>query len=251
MKASGWIPSTEVSVALVRKRIDVWKTNLCDISLKQLSATVLSEDEERRASQAKYKASGERFRACRACVRDVLARYLHNVHAHEIEFRRGEHGKLLLRDNDELSFNVSHSGNMGLIAVTTGMDIGVDVETAGRTIGRMHALARRSFGDGEMRQLEAAGSDEKMRTFLQLWTRKEAFVKCTGEGIQRGLRSFEVDVRSGTVLVADDTAQPKCEWTVRDVSVDDRHIGALCYSYSTVHGSAVAPHLRHLQWRAT
>lgn len=56
MKASGWIPSTEVSVALVRKRIDVWKTNLCDISLKQLSATVLSEDEERRASQAKYKA---------------------------------------------------------------------------------------------------------------------------------------------------------------------------------------------------
>lgn len=192
---------------------------------------------------------GEQFRTCRACVRDVLARYLRNVHAHEIEFRTGEHGKLFLRDNDELSFSVSHSGDMGLVAVTTGMDVGIDVERADRYIRRMDALARRSFADGEMRQLEAAGNEEKTRTFLQLWTRKEAFVKCTGEGIQRGLGSFEVDAQSGTVHVID-PGPPYCNWKVRDLQVDAQHVGALCYSQSFVQDRASGPHFRHLQWRA-
>lgn len=52
MKGSGWILSSEVPVVLARQRVDVWKANLCDISLKHLSAMVLSEDEERRASLA-------------------------------------------------------------------------------------------------------------------------------------------------------------------------------------------------------
>ena len=59
---------------------------------------------------------------------------------------------------------------------------------------RSDAIARRFFAPGEQRRLFALGEAERYREFFRLWTCKEAFLKATGEGLSRSLRSYEIEL---------------------------------------------------------
>jgi phosphopantetheinyl transferase len=89
-------------------------------------------------------------------LREVLARYLDEDPA-GIELRRGEHGKPALADpSSPLRFNLSHSGDLALVAVTQGREVGVDVQKI---------KPRRDIA------------------FYKAWARREAIVKCVGTGL--------------------------------------------------------------------
>jgi 4'-phosphopantetheinyl transferase len=91
-----------------------------------------------------------------------------------------------------LAFNLAHSGELALVAVTGGAAVGVDLEQL-RPIQEARAIARRYFAAQELADLEphlgSGGADE---VFLRHWTLKEAYLKATGEGLARGLGSFAV-----------------------------------------------------------
>jgi 4'-phosphopantetheinyl transferase len=77
---------------------------------------------------------------------------------------------------------VSHSDALLLCAVTTGRDIGVDVEAV-KPISEMDGIARQSFAAEDQAKLRAAADSEKRALFFRLWTRREAIAKCSGVGI--------------------------------------------------------------------
>jgi 4'-phosphopantetheinyl transferase len=112
----------------------------------------------------------------------VLGLYLSEP-LERIEIARGIHGKpRLAAEPDRLAFNLSHSGQLTLVAVTHGREVGVDVERAepGRDLV---ALAERALDPEDATAVRAAGESERTRVFYELWTRHEARLKCLGVGL--------------------------------------------------------------------
>ncbi|HSS43145.1 MAG TPA: 4'-phosphopantetheinyl transferase superfamily protein [Solirubrobacterales bacterium] len=115
-------------------------------------------------------------------LRRVLASYL-GEEPERIPLARGEHGKpRLTTEPGRLSFNLSHSGELTLVAVSCGREVGVDVERA-KPARDLVALAARAFGPEEATAVRAATGDERTRLFYELWTRHEARLKCLGVGL--------------------------------------------------------------------
>lgn len=145
---------------------------------------VLSADEATRADRFRYESDRRRFLAAHVLVRCVLSRYLGTAPA-DLMLGADEDGRPLLlwpRHEAWLSFSVSHSGEVALVAVARDQSVGVDVEEV-RSELDLVAIARRALGDEDADAL--AGMSEGMRTqrFFQLWTREEARGKCRGTGL--------------------------------------------------------------------
>ena len=104
----------------------------------------------------------------------------------ERELVYGEHNKPYINGCDDLFFSVSHSDRCVAIAVDE-REVGVDVEKI-RTKD-IDKLAERFFSQGE-REYIAASSDRSI-AFTEVWTRKEAYLKCKGTGIAEDLSAFD------------------------------------------------------------
>ncbi|CAN8069856.1 unnamed protein product [Agarophyton chilense] len=231
-------------MASARNRIDIWKANLCDTRLRHLWAKVLCEEEHVRAQGITNETTREQFRSSRAFVRDVLTRYLPGTSAAELRFKRGEHGKPRLSNDERLKFNVAHTGNIGVLCVCYEREVGIDIERRERKVHKLERVMRKSLDEEEIERIVGRSSDEDMvrAHFLRAWTQKEAFVKCTGDGISRGLRSFAVDQRTGLVR---DEAKVSPRFRVVDVPVDCHHTASLCYALMA---PSPAPQLQLLHW---
>lgn len=115
-------------------------------------------------------------------LREVLARYLDEDPA-GIELRRGEHGKPALADpSSPLRFNLSHSGGLALVAVTHGLEVGVDVERI-RPRRDLRRLAERALDPAAAAAVRAAPADDRPAAFHRAWARREAIAKCLGTGL--------------------------------------------------------------------
>jgi 4'-phosphopantetheinyl transferase len=100
------------------------------------------------------------------------------------------HGRPVVAAAVPVSFNVSHSGPLGLIAVLEGdARIGVDLEVVRRR-PRLDALAERVLdADAHAAWLRLPDQDARLRAFLEAWTEKEAYLKARGVGITTSLRA--------------------------------------------------------------
>lgn len=128
--------------------------------------------------------------------RGVLRRYLSNrlgVPAAEIRFIAGPHGKPNLAPDygASLEFNVSHSGNLAVIAAAVGRVVGVDVEAMDESVSR-DELATRFFSARERQAYFAISESQRLAAFYRIWTCKEAYLKATGIGLSFPLGQFSV-----------------------------------------------------------
>lgn len=167
---------------------------------------LLSAREEARALGFATDALRDRWVAARGSLREIIGA-AQGVPPRQVAFRYAAHGKPFA---DGLRFNVSHSGERALYAISLDLEVGVDVELP-RT-RRTDALARRFFAPGEQERLFALPEPARTRAFFALWTCKEAFLKATGEGLSRSLRSYEIDPAQGRVLWAKD--EDPARWSV-------------------------------------
>src|SRR5690606_38644752 len=126
----------------------------------------------------------------------------------------------------DLHFNLSHSGSIMALAVTRAGPVGVDVERIDASRS-MEELVARNFAPGEQAAFLALPEGERTDAFFEIWTRKEAFLKVTGEGLFRGLDSFEVTVASAAALRVVDGRPPGARWWMRDVPVPGGYRGAV------------------------
>lgn len=126
-----------------------------------------------------------------AFLRRVLAAYLgHAVDAADLHI--GAYGKPALVEAG-LQFNLSHSRGGAVVALAHGIELGVDLERAGRR--RPHAeLARRFFCAAEAQHIESLPDAAREAAFLRLWTAKEAVLKAIGRGLAFGLDKLEFDL---------------------------------------------------------
>lgn len=141
--------------------------------------------------------------AAQAALREILAAYL-GKNPQQIELASGARGKPYLPPPEvELEFNLSHSGEIALVALSSEHPVGVDVEQVqpGRDL---LALAERAMGAEDVEAVRVAAPAERILVFHQRWARHEARLKCLGVGIFRelpletdGVAVEDLDVAAG------------------------------------------------------
>ncbi len=125
--------------------------------------------------------SGDRDEAGRA-LRDILATYL-EISPDAVRTVEGPHGKPELGGAaGHLRFNLSHSGDLGLVAVVRDRDVGVDVERIDPRRDVL-ALAERALGADGAAAVRAAPAADRPVVFNRAWARREAVAKCAGTGL--------------------------------------------------------------------
>jgi 4'-phosphopantetheinyl transferase len=209
-------------------QVDVWR-----IPLDVRSATVkslesaLSADESDRATRFRFPKGKDRYIVAHGCLRQILAHYL-GGEPDRLTFSTSEYGKPALNSH-ELEFNLSHSGDFALVAVTRGRKVGVDVERI-RTDVDLERLASRFFSTSEVSELVALPSEQRVIGFFDGWTRKEAYIKAQGLGLSLSLNSFDVSLNPNEPALLRATRPDPAEaarWTLLSLEVDPCYAAAV------------------------
>ncbi|MCW9047963.1 MAG: 4'-phosphopantetheinyl transferase superfamily protein, partial [Gammaproteobacteria bacterium] len=97
------------------------------------------------------------------------------------------------QNKNNIQFNLSHSGNLAILAVCRYHSVGIDTEHAERKVD-WRGISKRFFTTNELQQLDKLTEAEQKQAFFQIWTRKEAHMKVTGQGLYLAPSQFEVSV---------------------------------------------------------
>ncbi|HZQ06506.1 MAG TPA: 4'-phosphopantetheinyl transferase superfamily protein [Anaerolineae bacterium] len=213
---------------LEEHEIHLWRVPLnVDAAQQDTMHTQFSPDETERAARFHFERDRTRFIVAHAALRQILARYTRK-NPNALSFRVGAYGKPTLAFETDIQFNLSHSGNLALIALTRGRAIGVDVESIRDNFDPL-ALATRFFSPPEIEDLRACDPATRTAQFFTLWTRKEAFIKAVGHGLSLSLSSFDIsEVRGDRVRVLESRGDyEKTDWWVKTVLREQEYVGAL------------------------
>lgn len=159
-------------------------------------AESLSPQELERAARFRFERDRRRYVTAHAFLRALLGRYLGRA-AGAVPLELEASGKPRLASPTPLRFNLAHSGELAIAVVADGRDVGADVERV-RTLRRARGLARRVLSAGELAEL-GEGCTEAV--LLSCWTRKEAVLKASGDGLRRDPATVEVGSGAGAEAV--------------------------------------------------
>jgi 4'-phosphopantetheinyl transferase len=203
-------PDSTRAVEVVTKRLDV------EPDAVGLLERSLSDPERERASRLTHARDRRRFIVARAWLRGLLSERL-GIRPDVVELVYGLHGKPALSSrfaHAALCFNVSHAEDIAVYAFSHRREIGVDVEAV-RELHDADAVAQRFFSRREVEEYAALGSPDRPLGFFNCWTRKEAFVKAIGDGLQYPLDRFDVSLAPGRraeILRVRETPGSRCGW---------------------------------------
>ncbi|GGM09688.1 4'-phosphopantetheinyl transferase family protein [Dactylosporangium sucinum] len=154
--------------------------HLVDAAATTADLELLDEAELRRHETMQHPVDRHRFAVAHAAARRIVADRL-DVDPAEVRWTRGSNGKPEL-DGGALRVNLSHSGDLVLVALTAERAVGVDLQQVLPTLD-VAAMAARFFPPGEASLVARDGPER----FAELWARKEAVVKAAGDRLTRGL----------------------------------------------------------------
>lgn len=211
--------------------IGIWRARL-DLEPRRLAELRSYLTPAERAREARFARPAGRacFAAARGQLREVLAARL-GMDPGAVPIIAGAHGKPCLDPGaglDDVRFNLSHSGALGLVALAEGREIGVDVERDDAR-RRLERVAARFMSPREIDAWRAIpGAEERVTAFVATWTRKEAYAKGIGEGLGVRLAEHELvafgeagwwALRAGGRAVAG--------WLIADIDVQPGYAAAL------------------------
>ncbi len=203
--------------------VDVWLIPLDRIGVV---GPELSLDAEELARSRKYRSATlrNRYTVCHVLLRHLLARYA-GVSPRCLSFVRDAKGKpqVLVHDNSAgWQFNLSRNEGSAAIAISQVARLGIDIESP-RPVRRAQAIAQRHYSPEEQAYLDNGSAEQRCWRFFRIWARKEAYVKATGTGLDRQLRSFStVDAMGSRGLCYDtDDETASRRWNIVDLAMSD------------------------------
>ena len=167
--------------------IHVWHLDCAAWTARESS---LSHDESEQALKYHRPSDRRLFVATRSVLRVLLSRYL-NRRAEQLQFDKGVCGKPVLRGENGMHFNVSHSGSHAALAFSQ-EEVGIDLEKEDDKFN-VQELARQFFAEEEKAKLEDQTGVKARQLFYRYWVRKEAYLKAKGVGLQEDLARYSMD----------------------------------------------------------
>jgi 4'-phosphopantetheinyl transferase len=181
--------------SLLRNEVHVWTIERDRRADLALLLRCLSAEELQRARRLRAKQRRDSFIYNRAMVRQILASYA-GLSPQSVPLTTSPAGKPLWdgassSDANHLHFNLSHRGDLAILAVSETRAVGVDVEVFDASTS-YDAIARQALSPRELAVYELLPAEERTGAVLRAWTRKEAFLKALGVGLGRPLAQIEV-----------------------------------------------------------
>lgn len=208
---------------LNNSQIDIWQFALhTEFSEAQ---TILTPQEIARANRFYFAHHRRRFIIARATMRLILARYL-DIIPHQLTFKENTYGKPELPDLSAIQFNISHSGDLALLAVGCTTPLGIDLEFFS---GRPYTgIANNMFSITENQSLNNITPSLKPLTFFHIWSQKEALIKACGLGLSYPTQSFDVPIQHSSNSIVKDTLH-NIDWMMQSFMPAIGCSAALCY----------------------
>jgi 4'-phosphopantetheinyl transferase len=198
--------------------------------LEQQFPPLPSEEEIAQAARFTHPELHQSYLKTRWAMRDILGHYL-SVSPDQVQLRYAELGKpeLIPRAHElDLHFNLTHSGDGALFAVTLGTEIGIDMEKIGQK-PRPVRLAKRYFTEEVVQQLGALNEQDQQITLLKLWTQYEAYKKAQGVGLRggEGLLPLNLNMQIGHFQPFPGDTGEASGWLVAQLNPADDYVGAV------------------------
>ncbi len=196
------LQSNEIHLWLVEDQL------ISDKSLLEKYQTLLNAEEQKRFDRKIFPKHQKQFLVSRALLRSVLGGYLQQA-PEDIVFARNAYGKPRIASFEKpvpISFNLSHTNGLTVLAVTLEHELGVDVESLTRKVDILK-LAERYFSQQEFHELAALDVKEFNQHFFNLWTLKEAYIKACGMGLAIPLKDFSFHFNNNKLRISFDEAR--------------------------------------------
>lgn len=236
-KIQGWLFSSE-QIDLADCDVHIWQIALEQtIQKAKESAWVLSDNERQRAECFHFERHRRRFLVSHIALRQILARYT-GMEPKHIQYQFTHYGKPHLSKDAQsnIEFNLSHSYERAMVAISKRQPVGVDIEYI-RPTDDIASLAKRYFSPKEYQQFTELPKEKMLLGFFNAWTRKESYIKAIGEGLSCSLETFDVSLKPGEpaqlLSIANDP-QKASSWTLRDVKAEVGYVAAFAVQLSNV-----------------
>lgn len=211
---------------LQQNQIDIWQFPLNN--LWNDAHAILNLAEQKRAARFHFDIHRNRFIAAHAYLRLILSRYLENKNPNSLEFNENKYGKPMLAINPQkLEFNLSHSDNIGLLAIGQNYPLGVDIECF--STREYLGLANYMFSESECKAIHNITKYLQPQMFFNIWAQKEAFIKACGMGLSYPTQEFDVSPFSATFDKIIDKKNDKL-WSISSFKPTITSCGAICHS---------------------
>jgi 4'-phosphopantetheinyl transferase len=168
---------------VLKDQIDIWLVEInrknyhCALTLK----CFLSDLETRKQNNFIFFKDQQIYLTSHIALRLILSKYL-DIGPKFIEFQFNSYNKPYIRDCSELYFNLSHSGKLACIAVST-VEVGADIEYVSENFNYLE-IVNNYFARKEVDLIDIQrDSANKSKMFFKIWTMKEALLKATGKGL--------------------------------------------------------------------
>lgn len=226
-----WHPAP-AHFTLATAEVHVWRASLhaSPSRLADLHA-ILAADERQRAARFHADRDRDSYIVARGVLRTLLGHYVQRL-PQELRFSYNLYGKPALEsppDRTPLCFNLSHSHNLVLYAVTYGRDVGIDIEYVRPDFAR-DQIAAQFFSPRENVELRALTHAQHTIGFFNCWTRKEAYIKARGQGLSLPLDQFDVSLTPGApaaLLQTRDIPDEAARWSLWELHPGPGYIAAL------------------------
>jgi 4'-phosphopantetheinyl transferase len=222
--ALAFVPCPKLTLPLPAERIaHVWK-----VDLEEASDPILSPDEQTRAQTMRHSEKQRHFIRARSALRLILAKYT-GLSPADIPLATATEGKPHLDLAHAPHFNLTHAHGKALVAVAR-VPVGIDLEFP-RPVRQLDQLVADYFSSAEARDWASLDEEDRARAFLGAWTRKEAFLKATGEGIAGGLHRFDVSLlpdEEARLKAIDGDVQAAASWTLHAFTPFENAQAAIC-----------------------
>ena len=228
---TGWHVPAELP-SLGHGEVHIWKAGVSDWATHEAQLrSFLDLDELARADRFHFSSDRQQFTVAHGLLRCLLAHYS-GCAPTGLEFGHGPVGKpylVLPAGAPNVQFNLAHSADVILMAVTSESPGGVDVEHWLNDV-EIEELIAHFFSRSERDEFLALAPNAKQAGFFACWSRKEAYIKATGLGVSLGLDYFDVTVAADAparILADRRTQRGDDRWQLLDLDVGTEYAGSL------------------------
>ena len=209
-------------------RVDVWFLSLDqDAGTLERSRAFLSREEIARSERYIHEIDAKRYILAHGLMRALLAEAT-GQHPEKVAFTFGKYKKPYVAGEYDVQFNLSDTKDALIIAMTSGEELGADIETMDRKVHH-EDVADHYFTEAE-KKIIFENKENGKRRFLEFWTKKEALLKASGVGIMDDLKLLDTSKEHITI--------PIKHSEFREMAEPEYHIE--CFEYGEKHLLSIA-----------
>ncbi|GKX65193.1 4'-phosphopantetheinyl transferase family protein [Inconstantimicrobium mannanitabidum] len=203
--------------------MEIYVLKISDIVEYKFNKLCSKIDKSKKLKIYKYINEKDRIRALigEVLIRNIINKKL-NLDNGCIEFEHNKYGKPHLKGHPYFNFNISHSEEYIVCAIDD-KPIGIDIEAIKPV--EYENIAKSFFSTSEYNYIHTAHGCIQLSRFYEVWTLKESYIKCCGEGLSIPLNSFCISIREN---ISVNSGNDRCIYTFRRFNIESGYKMAVC-----------------------